>query len=171
MPANAGVSLPLAPANLTQIERICHTSDIVSLQRFRHVKVTSVVMTRLTRKIVSLFSIVAMVFAQLAVSAYACPMQLQELDDAVAGLSASAPAAGERDADSPALCKKHCENGQQNVNDSLQAHASLSFDTALTLTLPLAMQSATLRDAPAAAPSLRHATAPPLSIRNCCFRI
>ncbi|MCY7389798.1 MAG: hypothetical protein LH481_17385 [Burkholderiales bacterium] len=129
--------------------------------------VQTVVMTHLTRKIVSLFSMVAMVFAQLAVAAYACPMQFQGLDGAVATVSASAPDAGERDTGSPALCKKHCENGQQNVNDSPQSPASVSFETALTLT----MQPATSRDAPVAVPSLRNATAPPHAIRNCCFRI
>ena len=128
-------------------------------------------MNRIARKFVSLFSIAALLFAQLAVAAYACPMQFQGLDNAVATVSASAPDAGEQDADSPALCKKHCENEQQNVNDSPQAPAAFSFETALTLTLPLAMQSATLRDAPVATPSLRNATAPPLSIRHCCFRI
>lgn len=128
-------------------------------------------MVHLTRKLVSLLSIVAMVFAQMAVAAYACPMQFQGLDNAVAKVSASAADAGESDSASPALCKRHCENEQQNVNDSPQAPAAFSFETALTLTLPLVMQSATLRDAPVTTPSLRNATAPPLSIRHCCFRI
>ena len=40
-------------------------------------------MNRVTRKLVSLIGIVAVVFAQLAVSAYACPMEFAALDEAV----------------------------------------------------------------------------------------
>ena len=126
-------------------------------------------MNRIARKFVSLFSIAALLFAQLAVAAYACPMQFQGLDNAVATVSASAPDAGEQDADSPALCKKHCENGQQNNNDSPQALTAVSSETSLTL--PLSLPPATPQGIPAAPPSLRNATAPPLSIRHCCFRI
>ncbi len=127
-------------------------------------------MNRLTRKIVSLLSIVALVLTQLAVVAYSCPMQFQWLDDAVVSADAPAPDAGGSDVDSPALCKKHCENGQQNVNDSSQALAMCALEAAPTIALVI--QPATLRvDAPAATPSLRNATAPPLSIRHCCFLI
>lgn len=155
--------------NLTQIKLLNRISAMVSLQRFINIKVYSVTMNRVTCKFVSLFSIVAIVFAQLAVAAYACPMQFHGLGDAGANLSASAPDASERDSASPALCKKHCENGQQNVNDSPQSPASAPFETAQAPTI--ATQLATPRDLPAAVPSLRHATAPPHSIRNCCFRI
>ena len=126
-------------------------------------------MNRLTRKLVSLLSIVALVLTQLAVVAYACPMQFQGLDDVVESVGAATPDAGGSDADSPALCKKHCENGQQNVNDSSQTLAMCAFEAAPTIALVI--QPATMHDAPAATPSLRNATAPPLSIRHCCFRI
>ena len=162
-------SEPIVQVNDEQ--HLSHTSAIVSLQRFLNIHVKIVIMTRLTRKIVSLFSIVAMVFAQLAVAAYACPMQFQGLDNSVATVTATAaePDAGDYDTSAPALCKKHCEDGQQNVNDAPQTHAFLSFESALTLTM--AIQPATSRDAPVATPSLQNATAPPHSIRNCCFRI
>ena len=156
-------------AKLTQIKLLNYISAIVSMQRLTNIQVQSVVMTRLSRNIVSLFCIFAMVFAQLAVSAYACPMQFQGLENAVTNASASELDAGALDAGSPALCKKHCEDGQQNVNDSPQAPATFLFETALTLTT--AMQPATPRDKPVAVPSLHNATAPPHAIRNCCFRI
>ena len=135
-----------------------------------YVAMTSSIQTDAVQ-IVSLISIVAMVFAQLAVAAYACPMQFQGLDNSVATVTATAaePDAGDYDTSAPALCKKHCEDGQQNVNDAPQTHAFLSFESALTLTM--AIQPATSGDAPVATPSLQNATAPPHSIRNCCFRI
>jgi hypothetical protein len=70
---------------------------------------------------------------------------------------------------SPALCQKHCENGQQIVNDTPQPLAAFSAAQALVVALivdPPAPQSAI-----DLAPSLLHATSPPLSIRHCCFRI
>ena len=156
-------------ANLTQIILLLHNSAIVSLQRFLNINVEPSIMNRLTRKFVSLISIVAVLFAQLAVSAYACPMQFQGLDDVVANVNATEPDEGVRGATSPALCKKHCEDGQQNINDSSQALAECAFEAAPTIAL--VTQPATLRDVSATPPSLRNATAPPLSIRHCCFRI
>ena len=121
-------------------------------------------MNRFNRKLVSLLSIVAVVFAQLAVSAYACPMEFAALDDAV-GI-AEANSSG-RDVLAPALCQKHSDNAQQNLNDTPQPFVSL----APGFVVALAIDQATSLPAIAATSSLHHATSPPLSIRNCCFRI
>ena len=126
-------------------------------------------MNRFTRKLVSIFSIVAVIFAQLAVSAYACPMQFMGLDEVGIALGATESDSGVTDAVSPALCQKHSEHGQQNVNDTPQALAFVSFNTALvieTLVEPNALSTTN-----ALTPFLLHATSPPLSIRNCCFLI
>jgi hypothetical protein len=125
-------------------------------------------MNRVTRKLVSLLGIIAVLFAQLAVSAYACPMQFMALDEAAAVAAPDANSGGQ-DLTSPALCQKHCENGQQIVNDTPQPLAAFSAAQALVVALivdPPAPQSAI-----DLAPSLLHATSPPLSIRHCCFRI
>ena len=125
-------------------------------------------MNRVTRKLVSLLGIVAVLSAQLAVSAYACPMQFMALEEAAAVAAPDANAGG-LDLTSPALCQKHCENGQQNVNDTPQPLAAISAGQALVVALnvdPPAPLSAIVL-----APSLLHATSPPLSIRHCCFRI
>lgn len=125
-------------------------------------------MNRVTRKLISLLGIVAVLSAQLAVSAYACPMQFMALEEAAA-VTAPDENAGGQDLTSPALCQKHCENGQQNVNDTPQPLAAISAGQALVVALivdPPAPLSAIVL-----APSLLHATSPPLSIRHCCFRI
>lgn len=129
-------------------------------------------MNRFTRKLVSLLAIFTVVTAQLAVSAYACPMQFMGMDEAVVEVDALTAAATDAvlpvpDAASPALCQKHCEQGQQNVNDTPQPVAHVLFASVFFVT-PLIDA---ITPAPAATPSLLHAISPPLSIRNCCFRI
>jgi hypothetical protein len=135
-------------------------------------EINTIIMNRFTRKLVSLLAIFAVLTAQLAVSAYACPMQFMGMDEAVAETGALAADATDAvstvpDAASPALCQKHCEQGQQNVNDTPQALAHVSV-AAVFIVSPLID---TITPATASAPFLQHATSPPFSIRNCCFRI
>jgi hypothetical protein len=126
-------------------------------------------MNRVTRKLVSLLGIVAVLFAQLSVSAYACPMQFMGMYEASSVVVAAEVNSSGRDVESPALCQKHCENGQQNVSDSSPPLVFVSLEPALVVTqatdalVPLPVATLT--------PSLLHATSPPLSICHCCFRI
>ena len=127
------------------------------------------VVNRFTRKLVSLLGIVAVLFAQFAVSAYACPMQFMGMDEAADVVGAPETSSSGRDLESPALCQKHCENGQQNVNDAPQPLAFVSLAPAFVVMLPVVPAATSTATAPT--PSLLHATSPPHSIRNCCFRI
>lgn len=126
-------------------------------------------MKRVYSRAVSLFAIVALLFSQLAVSAYACPMLAESMRARDVVIDASASSCDETDMGQPSLCQKHCENGQQNVNDAGSPLASVALAPAFVVSLPIVpspvVRSATLY------PSLVHATSPPLSIRNCCFRI
>ena len=129
-------------------------------------------------------------FAQLAVSAYACPglspaaaMQAQMsaaaasgVDPANAAMAASdqppincEDMAGPMDPDFANLCAEHCHHGQQS-------------DQASTLTVPGALLNALyvtrLAHEPVVAPrpaanatSALVAASPPLAILHCCFRI
>jgi len=126
-------------------------------------------MNRLTRKLVSLLGIAAVMFAQLAVSAHACPMQFMGMDEAAAGVASTEATAGEADAGSPALCQKHCENAQQSATDSPQPPVLLFLEPAFVA--PLAMDPAAPLTATSRTPSLQRTTSPPLAIRHCCFRI
>jgi hypothetical protein len=124
-------------------------------------------MDRFTRKLVSLLSIASVVFAQLSVAAYACPMQFMGLDvvtDEVVESTAVIP-----DSVSPLLCQKYGEVGQQNVNDTAPPMAVQQLD--FVRVIPIALDSPAPLAAGNFAPALHHATAPPLPIRNCCFRI
>jgi len=129
---------------------------------------------RTRRSITAFFGVLCLLFAQLAVSAYACPMlsgsMAVERADAVAQNVASvATPCIAADMYQPALCEKHCQDGQQNVNDSPFHPASLDFSPGFVVTLVVADPAAL----PGAFESslLLHAASPPLTIRNCCLRI
>lgn len=129
-------------------------------------------MNRFSRKLISLLAITALLFAQLAVSAYACPMQFIGVDEATAnvgGEKISNERADTSDIDSPALCQQHCENGQKNVNDTPQTPIFFAVETGRVITPSRATNLPILSTASPA--FLSHATSPPHSIRNCCFRI
>lgn len=126
-------------------------------------------MNRFTRKLVSLLGIAAVLFAQLAVSAHACPMQLMGPDMVADTAGAADENSGGTDTDSPALCQKHCEHAQQSVNDNPQTLAFVTFEPAFEFTILIDAVARITSTAPS--PALLHPTSPPLSIRNCCFRI
>ena len=126
-------------------------------------------MNRVYRKLAGWIGIVAVVFTQFAVSVYACPLLLQSLNEGADTVSLSDPTSGSPDFVSAGLCQKHCENGQQNVNDSPQP--LLSDMLAPTFVVSQLINPPEPLPVMALAPSLLRATSPPLSIRNCCFRI
>lgn len=127
------------------------------------------VMSRITRKLIALLGIAAVLFAQLAVSAYACPLQDTASDDVAAVAGSASGSRDLRDADSPALCQKHCENGKQNVNDTPQPPLIVSLSPIFSVTVINAGPASPATASPI--PSLLRATSPPLSISNCCLRI
>ena len=123
-------------------------------------------MNRFTRKLASLLGIVAVIFAQLAVSAHACPMQFVAMDEFPVAAASAADSSGAGD-ESPALCQKHCEHASQNINDTPQPLAFVALTPSFVVTLlpePAAPRLASAR-------VLQDATSPPHAIRNCCFRI
>ena len=123
-------------------------------------------MNRTYRKLMGWLGIVAVVFAQIAVSAYACPLQFQGLGNSIDTVSVSDACA---DLVSPNLCKKHCENGEQNINDAPEPLACLVLESAFIVALVPDPHLSSI--ATALTPSLLRSTSPPLSIRNCCFRL
>ncbi|ROZ78263.1 hypothetical protein [Ramlibacter sp. WS9] len=123
------------------------------------------------RLITVLFALVSLLFMQLAVAGYVCPVE-----DKVAEVAAMAevgmPCAGDMptvDAEQPGLCHAHCQSAPQTA-DKLPSVAPVgAVATGFTYTIEPAR-------APVAAPlgrapSMLRTTAPPISVRNCCFRI
>ena len=103
---------------------------------------------------------------QLAVAAYACPRM-----DSAPSASASGNPVEECDGNAPApgLCQAHCQQGNQSVEKPQSPGVPPLPATGLSSPFP-ATDVATpfLHLAP---PFLARTTAPPLAIRNCCFRI
>lgn len=100
--------------------------------------------------------LVAIVFAQLGVAAYACP------GDAVAVASASSEPI---DAGHPGLCHKHC-NGEQQPGPQVPGPAA--FCASFVATVQHVERVSTR---PLVPPELAHATAPPVALSHCRWQI
>ena len=132
-------------------------------------------LTRRSRFASALIALFGVLFMQLAMAAYACP-SLQPVEP-VAMTMASAEHDGMDgceevvDIEQPALCHAHAQIGDQ----SLDKPASPGVAPSVVFVLMPAMQSVGATDPPmprhAAATWLMQDSFPPLSIRNCCFRI
>ena len=129
---------------------------------------------RTLRSVTAYLGMLCLLFAQLAVSAYACPMLVEGLtaergSTVAQNVASTATPCSTADMNQPALCEKHCQDGQQNVNDSPFHPASLDFSPGFVVTLMVTDPAAL----PGAFESslLLHAASPPLTIRNCCLRI
>lgn len=125
------------------------------------------------RLAIVLFAVANLLFAQLALAAYTCPGLGLRMAEVAAMAEAGMPCAESmgmsRDEEQPNLCQAYCQAEQQTADTwQLPILASLSCpgpDYLSSRILP------TPPDAPLQAPLLKRTTAPPLTIRNCCFRI
>ncbi len=120
-------------------------------------------MNRFWKRVGGWAGIAALVFAQLAVSAYACPKAPVEAfqSDAV-----EAPC-HQVDRGNANLCQKHCHDSQQSQNPSPSVSDTFVPAFVVNVSLGASCASSSSVDDPA----LVHATSPPASIRNCCLRI
>ncbi len=123
-----------------------------------------------------LFALASLLFMQFAVAAYSCPGGFAtgvKAADTTLMAQADMPCAESMtlamDDEQPSLCHAHCQAGQQSADKyqlpGFAAMADLGTDFPLPRVAPLSI-GATLQ-----APLLRRITAPPLAVRNCCFRI
>ena len=128
------------------------------------------IMTRIWRKIIAALGLGAVLFAQLAVAAYACPIR-GDGKDAMAKVVAPAAVAPCHDIDQerPNLCKQHCEQASQSVDTAVPVAIdapALPFIAVVVLTdIHLPIKAIVQGDL------LGSVAEPPLSIRNCCLRI
>jgi hypothetical protein len=125
------------------------------------------------RLVTVLFALISLLFMQLAVAGYACPGSGSKVAEAAAMAEAGMPCAESMplsmDDQQPNLCNAHCQAGQQSA-DKHELPAPIALDTlpadfSLQVTLPV------FSETPLQAPHLQRTTAPPVAIRNCCFRL
>ena len=128
---------------------------------------------RRRRLITVLLALVSLLFMQLAVAGYVCPGSESKIAEAAAMAEAGMPCAESMplsmDDQQPTLCHAHCQAGQQSA-DKYQSPAPIALgafpaDFSLQVAIPI------FSEAPLQAPHLQRTTAPPVSIRNCCFRL
>ena len=121
----------------------------------------------------ALVALSSLLFMQLVVAAYVCPGSTSKAAQvavmASSGLPCADMASMVMDDLQPNLCKAHCQSDQQSA-DTYQLPPLLTFAV-----VPAVFPCSTIAPIPTGValqtPLLRRSTAPPLAVRNCCFRI
>ncbi len=128
------------------------------------------------RKTAAFIALFAMLFMQLALASYVCPDEPLGTETAAVPAHVVAeyeamPGCVEVDMEQPGLCHAHAQVGNQSMDKpdvpQIQPFVAHGFTQKL-LTVDV-FRSTTNPGFPASL--IARATAPPLSIRNCCFRI
>ncbi|MEO5659351.1 MAG: hypothetical protein ABIQ90_06080 [Polaromonas sp.] len=133
-------------------------------------------LSRSSRSIAAFFALVSMLFMQLAVAGYACPsLKISDFNELIMMSShddsQSMPGCMGMDKEQPSLCHAHDQSGNQSLDKPELPHVQLFIATALMLVLQdieVAYNSVAIQPDSLL---LKRSTAPPLSIRNCCFQI
>lgn len=134
-------------------------------------------LSRSSRLVAALIALFSILFMQYAVAAYACPgLQTGHVAEAMAmpsNMDSMQGMAGCHGMDDmqPSLCHAHDQVGNQSL-DKPELPQVQQF-VAMGLGLPLTSIDVVFHPAISQPDSLwlTRSTAPPLSIRNCCFRI
>jgi hypothetical protein len=133
-------------------------------------------LSRPSRFVVAAITLFSILFMQLAVAAYACPVlrvdhPSQAMTAAVDMPAGEMTACHDMDPVQPSLCHAYGQAGNQSLDKPavppLQPFMAVGFGltvSPLDLTYPPAFTFPRTS-------FLTHASAPPLAIRNCCFRI
>ncbi|MGH8854961.1 MAG: hypothetical protein ACREWI_11845 [Telluria sp.] len=131
--------------------------------------------TRVIALCVALFS---MLFMQLAVASYACPGKSMGSTSGLAAMSTTMDypqmsGCEGMDAEQPALCHAfaHGDTAKQSLNNPHLPDVQLFVPVVLMLTLQFVEIASVSITTPPSSILLTRTTAPPISIRNCCFRI
>jgi hypothetical protein len=132
-------------------------------------------LSRPSRFLAALIVLISMLFMQLAVAGYACPsFNAASLDEPMSMLMDSNQAmtgCGSSDKSQPSLCHAQDQSGNQSLDKPPTPHATPFLPARLTLVVQnIEFVSGSAGEQPVAL-LLTRSTAPPLSIRNCCFRI
>ena len=121
----------------------------------------------------ALVALVSLVFMQLAVAAYVCPGKGANVSEIAVMAEAGMPCADSVsvviDGVQPNLCQAHCKAEQQSA-DTYQLPSLVSLSALLTV-YPAPVTAPLPPGLPIQMPLVQRSTAPPLTVRNCCFRI
>jgi hypothetical protein len=122
---------------------------------------------RPSRVIAALIALCSLLFMQLAVASYACPMPDMAAQMAAQGMTDCSG----MDMEQPSLCQASAHPGHQSLDKPQLPQVQPFVASGLMITLMPAAVTFPANVAPPEDVVLARATAPPLAIRNCCFRI
>jgi hypothetical protein len=134
-------------------------------------------LSRPSRLIAALIVLISMLFMQLAIAGYACPsFKVAPSGDS---MSMSMDSSGDQamsgclgsDKLQPNLCHAQDQSSNQSLDKPATPHVSPFLPTSLTLIVLNIKPIDISTDQQPNTLLLARSTAPPLSIRNCCFRI
>lgn len=131
-------------------------------------------MSRPSRVLAVFVMLWSLLFMQLAVAAYACPgMTTSSAAEVSITASVAMPDCASMDQDQPALCHTHAEDpfGKQSADKPALPDIPAFVSASLLLILHASDQLQVPVSTSSSPISLARSTAPPLAIRNCCFRI
>lgn len=126
--------------------------------------------TKQRRLITVVFALFSLLFMQLAVAGYACPIEDKAVEMA-AMAQAGMPCAGDmaQDTEQPGLCHAHCQSPQQSVEKVQLPAPGAAVATGFSYTVqPVHL---VIPSYPRQESLLPRTNSPPLQVRNCCFRI
>jgi hypothetical protein len=125
-------------------------------------------MNRARQRYAALIGVCALLFTTLAVAAYPCPVGAATAESAASDMPDGCP---DRNVEHPNLCMAHCTVGQQQTAQAAADLPPMPLVHGLfaSLFIPGFVTTASTHHVAGATP-LR-TTAPPITIRNCCFRL
>ena len=130
--------------------------------------------SRRSRLVAAVIALLGMLFMQLAVASYACPTTPgPDVSTMVMHNAADAdmPGCAGMDTEQPSLCHPHFQTGTQSLDKPDLPQVQPFVAVGLTMVV-LPMKPAVPDAVIGAVGNLTgRTTAPPLAIRNCCFRI
>lgn len=127
-------------------------------------------LSRTQRVFAALFTVLSLLFTQLAVAAYACPDLAPEAMAAKV-MQEAMPGCTDMDMVKPGLCHAHCASGHQSLDAPAAPHIGAFIATGLVTVLPAGVVFHSVLPTRITPALLARSTAPPLAIRHCCFRI
>lgn len=129
-------------------------------------------LSRPSRFFAALIAVVSVLFSQLAIAAYACPgLPTDQVMAMAADADHVMPDCEQMDSAQPALCHAHMQAGDQTLDKPPSPNVPPTVAVLLMPAMSDLHLAAPLVVFYADAAGLRRSSDPPLSIRNCCFRI
>ena len=125
-------------------------------------------MSRRRRRWIALFALIGLLFQQVAMAAYVCPIEARY--GLVAAAGDELPPCHRQDGADRTRCHQHCHPtaGTTDVGSTLTVPPALAPSTSW---LPLAVEPVDLLGRDDASDVVAHAGAPPITVRDCTFQL